>query len=284
MSRLQDAIDRARREREGTIGQVPGDYRLGADNVEVLPGEGRLYVPPQRRRGKKRTPPPEEIFYTVTRQVELNPKVLERNRVIAGLFDDTRVEAYRQLRTQVMQLFARNNWNSLAITSPFQDAGKTLTAVNLAISLAHETTHTVILVDLDLHKPDVHQVLGLDVDVGVVDVVTGQATIEDVLINPCIPRLVVLPGRPLGKPSSELLSSRGMRRLLQDVTTRYDSRLVIFDLPPLLRNDDALKFTPFADGTLFVVEEGKNTADDVERSVHLLQNANLIGTILNKAR
>ena len=284
MSRLQDAIDRARREREGLIGNVPGDYRVADDNVEILPGDNRIYVPPQRRRGKKRTPPPEEIFYTVTRQMELNPKVLEQNRVIAGQHDDIRVEAYRQLRTQVMQLFSRNSWNSLAITSPYQDAGKTLTAVNLAISLSHETTQTVILVDLDLHKPDVHLVLGLDVDVGVVDVVEGKASVEDALINPCIPRLVVLPGRPLGRPSSELLSSRGMRKLLQDVTTRYDSRIVVFDLPPLLRNDDALKFTPFADGTLLVVEEGSNTADEVERCMHLLQNANMIGTILNKAR
>ena len=75
-----------------------------------------------------------------------------------------------------------------------------------------------------------------------------------------------------------------MRNLLNDITSRYPSRIVIFDLPPLLRNDDALKFTPFADATLMVVEAGQNDPEEVRRSLHLMRNANLIGTVLNKAR
>jgi Mrp family chromosome partitioning ATPase len=107
--------------------------------------------------------------------------------------------------------------------------------------------------------------------------------IEDVLFNPGMPRLVVLPGRATGQPSSEALTSPGMRALLREITRRYDARIVIFDLPPLLRNDDALTFTPYADATLMVVEDGVNTPDEIERSLHLMKNANLIGTILNKA-
>ena len=81
-----------------------------------------------------------------------------------------------------------------------------------------------------------------------------------------------------------MLSSPAMGRLLQELRTRYDSRIVLFDLPPLLRNDDALKFTPFVDATLVVVEAGETTPDHLERTTHLLKNANLIGTILNKAQ
>jgi len=94
----------------------------------------------------------------------------------------------------------------------------------------------------------------------------------------------VLPGRPLGRPSSEVLSSPAMKALLRDIITRYPSRLVLFDLPPLLRNDDAMLFAPFVDATLLVVDEGVNTPDELERSQQMMQHANLLGAVLNKAR
>jgi Mrp family chromosome partitioning ATPase len=285
MERLQEAIARARAERRGEVGKLPEfDQRL-----EGAPASGsaqaeqpRVYAPARQRPVQQ--PVPENIAYSQTRLLELDEAVLETNRVIAGQHDDRRVEAYRQLRTQVLQTMERNNWTTLAITSPQENAGKTLTAVNLAISLSLEVNHTVLLVDLDLRKPNVHTTLGVEIEFGINDVVDGKVGLEKALFNPFMPRLVVLPGNPLGRYSSEILTSPAMKNLLRDITTRYASRLVIFDLPPLLRNDDALKFTPFADATLLVVEDGVNTPDDVESSLHLMQNANLIGTILNKAR
>jgi len=279
MNKLEDAVNRARTERSGVIGTVSRftNSELGERSVEAA---ARIFVPsPQRA-----TTTPSSVRYTKTRTLALNEQTLEANRVIAGQQGDERVEAYRQLRTQLLQKMEENEWRSLAVTSPMKNAGKTLTAVNLAISLAQEINHTVLLVDLDLSEPDVHTTLGVDVEYGVVDVVEGRAKIEDTLFSPNIPRLSVLPGVPLVHYSSELLSSPGMRNLLQDMTSRYESRIVIFDLPPLLRNDDALKFTPFVDATLLVVEAGENNPEEIERSLHLMSNANLIGTILNKAR
>jgi capsular exopolysaccharide synthesis family protein len=286
MERLQEAIARARAERHGEVGKLP-DFDKQRTAVTPASERGasdqpRPYAPASRK--GVNAPPPENIEYSITRQVVLDEAVLEKNRVIAGQHDDQRAEAYRQLRTQVLQTFERHNWSSLAITSPREDAGKTLTAVNLAISLSEETNQTVILVDLDLKTPDVHGTFGVKIDYGVVDIVEGRATVEQALFNPHRPRLVVLPGRPLGRYSSEILTSPAMKNLLRDITSRYDSRLVIFDLPPLLRNDDALKFVPYADATLMVVEEGVNTPEEVERCIHLMRNANFIGTILNKAR
>lgn len=285
MEKLQEAIARARAQRHGEIGKLPPYDQTGQTATpakETEQSERLIYTP--GRPAKRRAPPPADIHYSQTRVVELDPEVLERNRVIAGRHDDRRVEAYRHLRTRVLQTLQAKNWTTLAITSPQERAGKTLTAVNLAISLSHEVNHTVLLVDLDLRKPNIHTTLGVEIDRGLVDVVDGNARVEEVLFNPCMPRLVVLPGKPLGRQSSEILTSPAMANLLREITARYESRLVIFDLPPLLRNDDALKFTPFAEATLMVVEDGANTPEDVERSLHLLQNANLIGTILNKAR
>ena len=284
MERLQKAIARARAERAGDIGNLP-DYEAGGRSFESDTAVSSQAIHTSRgRKFQKPSMPLDNIVYTRTRVVPLNPTLLEKNRVIAGIHDDRRVETYRQLRTQVLQALEQGGWSNLAITSPHEDAGKSLTSVNLSISLSHEVNHTVLLVDLDLRKPDVHRTMGVEVKKGLVDVLRGEATIEDVLFNPGVPRLVVLPCNPLGQHSSELLTSPAMKKLLREITQRYDSRLVIFDLPPLLRNDDAILFTPFADATLLVVEDNKNTPEEIEQSLHLLRNVNLLGTILNKSR
>lgn len=284
MERLQKAIAKARAERSGEIGNLP-EYEAGGRSLDAHDVVSSPVVRASRiRKPQRASAPLDNITYTRTRVVLLNPTLLEKNRVIAGIHDDRRVETYRQLRTQVLQALEQGGWSNLAITSPHEDAGKSLTSVNLAISLSHEVNHTVLLVDLDLRKPDVHRTLGVDIKKGLVDVLRGEATIEDVLFNPGVPRLVVLPCNPLGQHSSELLTSPAMKKLLQEVVQRYDSRLVIFDLPPLLRNDDAILFTPFVDATLLVVEDNKNTPEEIEHSLHLLRNVNLLGTILNKSR
>jgi len=284
MERLQRAIARARAERSGEIGNLP-DYETGGRSLaaEVTVPSQAVHAP-RGRRAQRPTVPLDSITYTRTRVVPLNPVLLEKNRVIAGIHDDRRVETYRTLRTQVLQALEQGGWSNLAITSPHENAGKSLTSVNLAISLSHEVNHTVLLVDLDLRKPDLHRTLGVDIKKGLVDVLRGEATIEDVLFNPGMPRLVVLPCNPLGQHSSELLTSPAMKTLLREITQRYDSRLVIFDLPPLLRNDDAILFTPFVDATLLVVEDDKNTPEEIEHSLHLLRHVNLLGTVLNKSR
>ena len=149
MERLQRAIAKARAERSGEIGNLR-EYEAGGRSLEA-----EVAVPSQavhdRRTGKVRRPtaPLDGITYTRTRVVPLNPVLLEKNRVIAGIHDDRRVETYRTLRTQVLQALEQGGWSNLAITSPHEDAGKSLTSVNLAISLSHEVNHTVLLVDLE---------------------------------------------------------------------------------------------------------------------------------------
>jgi len=226
----------------------------------------------------------EQLAYSKTTTFPSEEESLRQNRVIAGINSDKRAEVYRQLRTKVRQILDKNGWNTLAITSARENAGKTLTATNLAIALSREVSHTVLLVDLDLRDPSVHKALDVKVEHGLVDVLSGKAEVEDVLINPGFPRLVVLPGRALGHYSSELLSSPAMKELVLDIRHRYPSRVIIFDLPPLLCNDDALLFTPTIDAAMLVVEEGVTTADELHRCEELLSSTQLIGTVLNKAR
>ncbi|MBK7522599.1 MAG: CpsD/CapB family tyrosine-protein kinase [Gammaproteobacteria bacterium] len=302
MDMIQEAIKRAREERsalaqekekteageQGEAPPVPAEIQAADQMVEEYFREDTAVAAPLAAT----TASPAsgaavaagDISYTKTRHVELNDKHLAENRVIAGLDYDRRVEAYRQLRTQVLKVLKDNGWNTLAITSPGENAGKSLTATNLAISLSREVNHTVMLVDLDLRQPSLHKMFDITVEKGLIDYLNDEATLEEVLVNPGFQRLVLLPGRALGKYSSEILSSPQMKSLVRDISQRYAERIIIFDLPPLLRNDDALMFTPTVDATLMVVEDGVTTTDDVLRSLQLLEGSKLIGTILNKAR
>ncbi len=297
---IEEAMNRARAEHQGRVGRVPQQrdcqFSQGlsnsdvdhADPIDPVASWAGLFgvVAPK----KKWAAPPDlelpqqDIVYKKTRSVPVNENELGENRVIAGMNYDQRVEVYRRLRTQVLKILDDNDWNTLAITSPRGNAGKTLTATNLAIALSREVNHSVMLVDLDLRAPSVHKMFNLDVKYGLVDYLNGDITLEQALINPGFQRLVLLPGRPLRQYSSEILSSPEMNELVADISGRYESRIIVFDLPPLLCNDDALLFAPTADSVLLVLEEGVTTADDVERCMQLLDGSNLIGTVLNKAK
>lgn len=274
MERIQEAIAKARAERQGKVGQVPA-VAEGARQLTKGPGQSWL---------KSDDDELVEVGYSKTRTMEVDEKELKENRVIAGFNYDDRVEAYRQLRTRVLKIMRDNSWNTLAVTSSHENAGKTLTAVNLAISMSREVNQTVLLVDLDLRSPSIHKALGIEVNRGIVDYLHGDVSLEETLINPGFQRLVVLPGRAQDEYSSEILSSPAMVSLLAEIKNRYKSRIVIFDLPPLLRNDDALILAPKVDATLLVVEDGVTTEAELNRSKLLLEGSNLIGTILNKAR
>lgn len=232
---------------------------------------------------KSSVTPVTQIVYSQTRMQHVAHDILREHRVITAQETGISADAYRMLRTQVLQRLNENNWNSLAITSPGTSNGKTLTAVNLAISLAQEVTCTVLLVDADLRHPSVHSYFGLAPGKGLGDYLVGDISLSDMLINPAgIERFVILPGGTPLANSGEMLNSPKMKQLVEELKERYRSRIILFDLPPLLSSADALAFSPYVDAALLVIEEGKSPAEDIQRAAELLQNTNLIGTVLNK--
>jgi exopolysaccharide/PEP-CTERM locus tyrosine autokinase len=194
------------------------------------------------------------------------------------------VDAFKILRTQVMHRFRENDWNVLGVTSPSHGEGKTLTAVNLAVSLAMDTAQTVLLVDTNLRSPSVHEVFGLNDYPGLADYLLDNQSLEDLLVHPGIGRFVLLPGgRPVSN-STEILTSPKMLALVEELKHRYPARVVIFDLPPLLHTADVIAFSPYTDALLLVVEEGRTTAEEVQRALSLIKNSRpVLGTVLNKA-
>lgn len=226
----------------------------------------------------------DSIRYTKTRVVTLDPEAMREHRIVMGLYNDPRANVFRVLRTNILTQLRENGWNSFAITSATPDAGKSFVSVNLAMAIAMEGNQSVILVDADLRRPSIGDYLGLPVGAGLIDYLKNMVTLEEVLFNPGIERLVVLPGRDCQISSSEWVSSPKMQKLLQEVKSRYETRIVILDMPPLCVADDAMLLLPYIDGTLLVLEDEKNTKEELEYSMHVLEQTNLLGTVLNKSR
>ncbi len=260
MDRIKKALDKSRTiKRKGLLEQVRMEKPVARDH------------------------PFEQIEYTQSRHIDIPQNVLSENRLIAGNRADPRATSFRMLRTQVLHTMRENDWISLAITGPSSGIGKSLIATNLAISISFEVNQTVLLVDLDLRRPSIHKYFGFDPEYGLADYLNGDAELKDMFINPEFKRLVLLPGKGSTSESSELLSSPRMQNLMKDLKGKYQSRIIIFDLPPLLHVDDAMVFLPNVDATLLVIENGKNTQSEVQNSMRLLEATNLLGTVLNKA-
>jgi len=216
-----------------------------------------------------------------SRQTELETGVLERNRIVARGTRDANADIIRILRTKVLRLMTDNNMKTLAVTSPNSGDGKTTVAINLALSLALDVKQTVLLVDLDLRGPDIHSYLGIQPDKGLNDYLLHDVPVAECMVDPGIERLKVLPiSAPLDN-SSEILGTPKMAKFGHELKTRYADRIVIYDMPPLLTQDDALTFLPYVDGVLLVVRDGVTYSNEVSHCLNILGTDKLLGTVLN---
>jgi protein-tyrosine kinase len=225
----------------------------------------------------------ENFSYINTRVVEMDEVQLKSNRIVSFSKNDPMSMSFDLLRTHILQKMEDNNWRTLAITSPTPESGKTVVAINLAMSIAQQTNRTAMLVDFDLRRPKVGSYLGLHMEKSLNDLLEGASDIPSALVNPGIPRLVVLPTKNSVRKSSETLSSKQVANLIKELRERYSSRIVIFDLPPVLVADDVMALMPHIDCVLMVVANGMSTKREIEDSLRIIPASKLIGTILNKA-
>ena len=268
MERIQKALDKARQQRHGI---VEGNW-APAPQPE-----------PQTATQQQADSNQDDITYSQTRIMPVSDEVLLENRIIAGIKDHPQADHFRMLRTKVLHRMRQQGYNTLAVTSPTKGGGKSMVTANLAVSIAMEANHTVLLVDLDLRRPSIHTYFGFEPGQGLTDYLLDGADLPELLVHPNIERLVILPvGRAVDQ-SSELLSTPRMANLVQDITTRYASRIILFDLPPLLHMDDALAFLPQVHSSLLVSEEQVNTPAEVQQCMRLLESSNLLGVVHNKA-
>ena len=225
---------------------------------------------------------PGEIHYTYTRKVAVDMDSLRRYRLTVNGSDETLGEAYKLLRTHVLHRTKREGRNTLMVTSPLPNEGKTLTTINLAIAISQKVGQTVLLVDGDLRNPSIHRYLDLPSGPGLVDYLISGYPIAESLVHPeGLANLVVLPAGKSTTEATELLSSPLMVDLVKELKHFYPDRYVLFDLPPLLYADP-LAFAPLVDGIILVVEAGSTPREEIVRALEMLKEFPVLGFVLNK--
>lgn len=225
----------------------------------------------------------DEIKYQHTKTIAVSDETFRKNHVVAALNNDNKADLFKILRTKIIQRMRVNQWNVLAVTSPTASVGKSFISSNIAVSMAMDANYSVLLADLDLRRPSLYRYFDIDPDIGIRDYLEDDKSIAELLINPGLESLVVLPaGKPIRR-SSELLSTPKMQALASELKRRYANRIVIIDLPPLLHTDDAMMFMPNVDACLLVVAEGESTEDEIKQSLQLIDETKFIGTVLNKS-
>jgi protein-tyrosine kinase len=218
-------------------------------------------------------------------EVELEPAHLQSQRIVAYDGKDFRSRSFDMLRTEVLRSMDLKGWKTLAITSPTPSCGKTLTALNLALSMARQPERRVFLADLDLRKPRVAEALGLKCrDDGLLGVIEGRIDLDSAVIRARAgaSRFEVLPTTPSSN-ASDLVGSNEMRMMLQDIMGMGQSHIVILDLPPLLTGHDVISILPQVDCVLLVAAVGTSKVSEIQECNKYLQDTDLVRFVLNKA-
>jgi capsular exopolysaccharide synthesis family protein len=293
MSKISKAIERARQDRElrraGVVTQAERDRLVEAvEKSAAEAGRSRedyfgmgLAGAPRIAEARRPLAP----AYTSTEIFPLDGLHLEEHRVISGLEDHRVRDSYDILRTEVLQRTKPKGWNSIMITSVGPGEGKTLTAINLALSIAREARQTALLVGTNFRSPRINEYLGLDpARKGLSEYLTGNEPLSGLLVNPGIPKLVVLPTGSPAEGSTDLIASPRMRDLVAELKARYADRYVLYDAPHLLDRPDALVFADYVDAVLLVVGAGASSRVDIARAMRLLEGRNVVGMVMNSSR
>jgi len=276
MERIRQALEQATIDREKAGVKKPAVTPPPGIQAGVVPAEP---VSHQRRSTKVH---PSDVVYSETRSIEVSRQTLIDNNLVAGIQGHELQDTYRILRTQIMKEMRANNWNMIAVTGPHQGAGKTTTAINLAIALSMDVSHTVLLVDADLRRPSIHEYFDYQPETGLSDHLQNGAPVKDMLFHPPIDRLTVLPGRERVDNSAELLGSPQAADLARELKTRYDDRLIVLDLPPILSSDDVTMSDQYIDCVLMVAEAGVTKRAELTEAFRVLKDIPVMGTVLNK--
>jgi exopolysaccharide/PEP-CTERM locus tyrosine autokinase len=197
--------------------------------------------------------------------------------------DSPIAEEYRRLKSILIRETKADYLNTIMITSSLDGEGKSLTALNLAISLAQEIDHTILLVDADLRKPVIHEYLGVSYKYGLSDYLTKDIDLSEVLVKTDIGNLMIIPAGQTVENPVELLSSEKMKTLIHEVKHRYMDRYIIIDTPPILPFADAISLGSLVDGVLFIVKEGRTPQKSLENAMHLIKDLKILGVVFNYA-
>ena len=285
MSRIQNILEKAERDGAamrtsrmvpfdpGAVSAPPMAKRPDSIEVPIATAPPAVIAPAAAATGLGVAPMDDAI---ASHPAILNPLL------VAGLAPKSlAAEQYRSLRTRLAQMEGAGGLRTVLITSPQKGEGKSVTASNLALTMAQELQRRVVLVEADLRKPSLQHLFGLPPGPGLAEHLTGAVELKDAMRFVPEHNLTVLTAGTAPLNPAELLGSTAMRRLLDHLRTRFDR--VILDTPPVLPLADVAILAPLVDGSLIVVRAGVTPKPAIENALRAFDSSRLLGVVLNES-
>jgi protein-tyrosine kinase len=293
MSRIQNILEKAEREgaamRTARVATPPAVIAASAPIVELPPlptpeTPPALIVPGPTAAHAPSVVAAAAAVPTVAPAADTVPEFTVRLHplLVAGLAPKSRAaEQYRTLRTRIAHTEGANSLRTVLVTSPQKGEGKSITSANLALTMAQELQRRVVIIEADLRKPSLQHLFGLPPGPGLAEYLAGAAELKDIMKFLPDHNLTVIPGGNAPTNPAELLGSTAMRRMLDQLRTRFDR--VILDTPPVLPLADVAVLAPMVDGALLVVRAGVTPKPAIENALRAFDSSRLIGVVLNES-
>lgn len=271
MERIQTAIDKARKARQN-------------------PRREDLVDPPRPKKAqsayvlqKAVAPPGRDSAWSALARFDPKQAFLAQQRIVAYQTGQDALP-YDVLRTRLLHEMRANNWRRVAITSPNAGAGKTMTCVNLAFSLARQLDNRTMLIETDMRRPSLAHILGVKGSQQFSDALGGRSPAEDHMVRHG-KNLAFAFNQTTARNPAELLQGAGAAKVINDLEERYKPDIMIFDLPPIFAGDDTMAFLDQVDCALLIGEAEKTTIDEIDKcEQELAARTNVLGVMLNKCR
>jgi protein-tyrosine kinase len=231
-------------------------------------------------------------FSSQSKRVELNLAKLQQQGMITPNGERSSVaEEFRAIKRTLLDRVlsepkqTSKRSNLIMVTSALPGEGKTFCAINLAMSIAMELDHTVLLVDADVARPSVLRNLGLKAESGLMDILLDRhVSVGDAMLKTNVDTLSLLPAGTAHRHATELLASQTMSKLLDEIANRYSDRIVIFDSPPLLLTTEARVLASQMGQIVMVVEAEKTTQKTLKNALRQIEACPNINLVYNKAK
>ena len=264
----------------GTIEIKTKPQKSDADHDK--PQKPTIEAPKQNLYGDGKKPGWSSPQYSKSRISRIDIDLAAGQKCVHALDQSRVANDYKFLRTQILQRTRPKGLNTIMVTSVMPGEGKTLTAINLAVTFAQEYNQTVLLVDCDLKQPKIYSYLGLPGDLGLIDNLIDEQPMNEIIVWPEIEKLTIISGGREMVDSTEMLGSPRMEDLVRDMKHRYSDRYIFFDVPAMLSRPDAAAFAPIVDSILLVVEHGKTRKKDIARVLDLIPEEKFLGFVMNR--
>ena len=237
---------------------------------------GKMFEALQKAERDRVPEPQEEIAKTTPEDEVLDSKLVsffQPGSIVA--------EQFRKLRTYLIRPGSENPPRTILVTSAFSGEGKSLVAINLAISIAIELHSHAVLVDCDLRNPTLSRWFGYEKAKGLSDYLLSKAELPELLVKTQIDKLTLLCGGSTQDNPVELIGSHKMDALVEELRARYEDRYIILDSSPILATTEPNVLNKIVDGILFVVRAGITPRESVQQAIKLLEKDKIMGVVLN---